>query len=175
MKTFAAFALAATVTATVAAFAAPSFAAEAAPSVTVQSVRIGLAGKSVLQVRTEIRDAASKVCGTRAGDCWAVAVRKANSEFNAINRARQAAAPSPVRSAKLEDGRAGVASVRIALAGRSNEQIAADIAAAADTVCKATNDHADGYRACVTGAVRSAKVQLRQLARAEGSSQVASM
>lgn len=169
MKTFAAFALAATV----AAFAVPSFAAEAAPSVNVQSVRIALAGKSVAQVRTEIRDAASTVCGVRTGDCWASAVRKANSDFNAINRARQAAAPSPVRAAKLEDGR--VVSVRVAVAGRSNEQIAADIAAAADTVCKATNDYAHGYRACVTVAVRSAKVQLRQLARAEGSTQVASM
>jgi len=171
MKTFAAFALAATV----AAFAAPSFAAEAATSVNVDSVRIALADKSDTQVRTEIRDAAAKVCRAPAGDCWAGAVRKANSDFNAINRARQAAAPTPVRAAKLEDGRAGVVSVRVALVGRSNDQIAADIAAAADTVCKATNDYAHGYRACVTGAVRAAKVQLRQLARTEGSSQVASL
>lgn len=171
MKNFAAFALAATV----AAFAVPSFAAEAAPSVNVQSVRIALTGKSVAQVRAEIRDAATTVCGAPAGDCWSSSVRKANSDFNAINRGRQAAAPAPVRSAKLEDGRAGVASVRVALVGRSNEQIAADIAAAADTVCKATNDYAPDYRACVVGAVRSAKVQLRQLARADGSSQVASM
>lgn len=173
MKNFAAFVLAA---ATVAAFAAPAFAADAAPSqVSVQSVRIALAGKSDTQVRTEIRDAASTVCGATAGDCWSTSVSKANADFNAINRARQAVAPTPVRAAKLEDGRAGVVSVRVALAGRSNEQISADIAAAANTVCKATNDYAPDYRACVTGAVRSAKVQLRQLARAEGSSQVASM
>ena len=102
-------------------------------------------------------------------------MRKANSDFNAINRSRQAAAPTPVRAAKLEDGRADVATVRVAVAGRTNEQIQADIAAAANTVCKATNDYAPDYRACVTGAVRSAKVQLRQLARAQGSSQLASL
>ena len=171
MKTFAAFALAATV----AAFAAPSLAAEAAPSLNVQSVRIALAGKSVAQVRAEIRDAATTVCGVPAGDCWTASVRKATSDFYAINRARQAANPTPVRSARLEDGRADVASVRVALAGRSDEQIQADIAAAADTVCKATNGYAPGYRACVVGAVRSANEQLRQMARAEGSTQVASM
>ncbi|CAN5551685.1 hypothetical protein BH10PSE5_BH10PSE5_02920 [soil metagenome] len=171
MKTFAAFAVAATV----AAFAAPSFAAEAAPSVNVQSVRIALTGKTVAQVRAEIRDAATTVCGAPAGDCWSASVHRATSDFYAINRARVAANAAPVRSAKLEDGRTNVASVRVALAGRSNEQISADISAAAATVCKATNDYAPDYRACVTGAVRSAKVQLRQLARTEGSSQVASM
>ncbi|CAN5907768.1 hypothetical protein BH11PSE1_BH11PSE1_00530 [soil metagenome] len=171
MKTFAAFAVAATV----AAFAVPSFAAEAAPSVNVQSVRIALTGKTAAQVRAEIRDAATTVCGVPAGDCWSTSVRKANSDFYAINRTRLSANATPVRSAKLADGRTNVASVRVALAGRSNEQISADIAAAAATVCKATNDYASDYRACVTGAVRSAKVQLRQLARAEGSSQVASM
>ena len=171
MKTFAAFAVAATV----AAFAVPSFAAEAAPSVNVQSVRIALTGKTATQVRAEIRDAATTVCGAPAGDCWSSSVRKANSDFYAINRNREAASATPVRSAKLEDGRTNVASIRVALAGRSNEQISSDIAAAAATVCKATNDFAPDYRACVTGAVRSAKVQLRQLARADGSSQVASM
>lgn len=171
MKTFAAFAIAATV----AAFAAPSFAAEAAPSVNVQSVRIALSGKTATQVRAEIRDAATTVCGAPEGDCWSTSVRRANRDFNAINRNHEAANPAPARSAKLEDGRASVASVRVALVGRSNEQISADISAAANTVCKATNDFAPDYRACVVGAVRSAKVQLRQLARAEGSSQVASM
>ena len=172
MKTFAAFALAATV----AAFAVPSFAAEASPSqLNVKSVRIALTGKTVAQVRAEIRDAATTVCGAAAGDCWNTSVRKANSDFNAINRSRQAAAPTPVRAAKLEDGRADVATVRVAVAGRTNEQIQADIAAAANTVCKATNDYAPYYRACLTGAVPSAKVQLRQLARAQGSSQLASL
>ncbi|WP_340646014.1 hypothetical protein [Phenylobacterium sp.] len=169
MKIFAAFAVAAAVSA----FAVPSFAADGV--VSVDSVRIALAGKSDAQVRTEIRDAASTVCGALTGDCWANAVRKANADFSAISRARQPAAPAPVRAAKLEDGRATVASVRVALVGRSNDQIQADIAAAANTVCKATNDYAPDYRACVTGAVRSAQLQLRQLARLEGSSQVASM
>ncbi|MFZ3005473.1 MAG: hypothetical protein WA047_04810, partial [Phenylobacterium sp.] len=80
MKTFAAFALAATV----AAFAVPAFAAEAPSSqLNVQSVRIALTGKTVAQVRAEIRDAATTVCGAAAGDCWNTSVRKANSDFNA--------------------------------------------------------------------------------------------
>lgn len=169
MNKFAALALAATVSA----FGiSPALAADAS-HVDVQTVRISLVGKTDVQVRAEIRDAAATVCGETAGDCVTTSIRRANAQFNAITRKR-AAAEAPARTAKLEDGRAAVATVRVALAGRSAAQVEADINAAADTVCKATNDSAPDYRACVSGAVRSAKFQLRQLAQVERPTQVAS-
>lgn len=169
MNKFAALAVVATVSAL---GFQPALAADAS-RVNVQTVRISLIGKTDAQVRTEIRDAAATVCGASVSDCTSLAIRKANAQFDKITRKRAAIA-APTRTARLYDGRAQVASVRVALAGRSPAEIEADINAAADTVCKATNETAPDYRSCVTGAVRSAKFQLRQLAQAERPQQLAS-
>jgi len=54
--------------------------------------------------------------------------------------------------------------MRVSLKGKSAQQIDAEIKLAAETVCKAANSisRAD-YRACVGGAVRSAKAQLQAM------------
>jgi UrcA family protein len=53
--------------------------------------------------------------------------------------------------------------VRVSLKGKSADQINAEIKLAAETVCKAANSSGNraDFRACVGGAVRSAKAQLQ--------------
>ena len=118
-------------------------------------VRISLIGKTDAQVVAEIKAAAGTVCGAEGGPCVQSATRNANRQYAAIKRTRDAGAT------KVEVLREDRATVRVKIAGRSIEQINADIDAAAKTVCKALGT-AD-YRGCVDKAARSAKTQLREM------------
>jgi hypothetical protein len=136
--------------------AAPAAAADLRVSRTESPVvRINLIGKTDAQVMSEIQAAATTVCEAAGGPCVQTAVRNANRQYAAIKRSRD-----PV-VAKVEVLREDRASVRVKVAGRSLEQIDADIDAAAKTVCKAIGG-AD-YRGCVEKAARTAKAQLRDL------------
>jgi len=136
--------------------AAPAAAADLRVSSTPSPVvRISLIGKTDAQVASEIQAAATQVCDAAGGPCVQGAIRNASRQYAAIKRSRD-----PV-VAKVEVLREDRASVRVKIAGRSLEQIDADIDAAARTVCKAIGG-AD-FRGCVEKASRSAKAQLRDM------------
>lgn len=118
-------------------------------------VRISLIGKTDAQVAGEIKTAAETVCAAEAGSCVQTAVRNANRQYAAIKKARDGGAT------KVEVLREDRATVRVKVAGRSIEQIHADIDAAAKSVCKAVGT-AD-FRGCVDKASRNAKTQLRDM------------
>lgn len=118
-------------------------------------VRISLIGKTDSQVSREIADAAGKVCEGEGRACVQASIRQANRQYAAIKRSRDAV------TTKVEVIREDRATVRVKLAGRSIEQIHADIDAAAKTVCKAVGG-AD-FRGCVDKATRNAKNQLRDM------------
>ena len=143
------FAFLAALVATSAAFAAPASAAHL--------VRISLADKSTAQIDAEIRAAAQAVCTDRKAsdsvECVATAINGANRQLTGIIKARANQAPAR---------REALTVMRVSLKGKSADQVHADIRQAAEAVCKASNptDMVD-YRACVGGAVRSAKAQLQ--------------
>ncbi|WP_184720905.1 hypothetical protein [Caulobacter sp.] len=144
MKTLAA------ITLTAAALLAGS--ANAAPS----QVRVSVVGKSSAQVATEIKAAALTVCGEdaqRYGDaCVDGAVLNANRQLAQIHRARQAGV-APIQSVSV---------VRIALKGKTLDQVHNEIRTAARTVCKAEQrTTVVSYQACVADTVRNAKAQLQ--------------
>lgn len=118
-------------------------------------VRISLIGKTDAQVTREIQDAAGTVCAGEGQACFQASIRNATRQYAAIKRSRDAV------TTKVEVLREDRATVRVKLAGRSLEQIHADIDAAAKTVCKAVGS-AD-YRGCVDKAARNAKTQLRDM------------
>jgi hypothetical protein len=156
-------------TALTVAFASPAAASEVRVAKTsTPVVHVSLVGKSVAQIDADIQAAAATVCGDAKGPCAAAAVRDANHQLAAINRAH-ARANEP---SKVDVARADPKSVRVAVTGRSLAQINADIDAAAKTVCK--SESSSSYRDCVDGAVRSAKAQLREMAQASRPEQVAS-
>lgn len=143
-------------TAAAALFALPAAAADLRVSPNPSAVvRINLIGKTDAQVATEIKTAAGTVCGAEGGPCVQSAIRNANRQYAAIKRTRDAT------TTKVEVIREDRATVRVKIAGRSLEQINADIEAAAKTVCKAVGS-AD-YRGCVDKASRNAKTQLRDM------------
>ncbi|RAK64246.1 hypothetical protein [Phenylobacterium kunshanense] len=121
----------------------------------VPMVRISLIGKTDAQVSAEIKNAAATVCNAEAGACVQTAVLNANRQYTAIKRARDGGAT------KVEVIREDRASVRVKIAGRSMDQIHADIDSAAKAVCKAVGS-AD-FRTCVDKASRNAKTQLRDM------------
>lgn len=123
-------------------------------------VRIAVAGKSDVELRAEIKAAATTVCGKANFDCAAEAIRDANAQLASINRAQQRAA----QPAKIDVARADPTSVRVRVTGRTLAQVNADIEAAAKLVCK--GQAGGDYTGCVIGAVHSAKAQLRELAQA---------
>ena len=127
-------------------------------------VHIPLAGKSAAQIDAEINKAAYTVCGAD-NLCARGAVEDANDQLRAI-----AHKSGP---AKVEVARQGPSIVRVSLAGKSLAKIDADIQAAADSVCKATNDDRAGYAACVSVAVSDAKAQLKSFAKSEQRQQLA--
>ena len=142
--------------AAVAMIAVPAAAADLRVSPTPSPVvRISLIGKTDAQVASEIQAAATTVCDAAGGPCVQTATRNATRQYAAIKRARDAG------TTKVEVLREDRATVRVKIAGRSMEQIDADIDAAARTVCKAIGG-AD-FRACVDKAARSAKTQLRDM------------
>ena len=137
-------------------FALPAAAADLRVSQTESPVvRINLIGKTDAQVSSEIKAAASTVCGAEGGLCVQTAIRNANRQYAAIKKSRDAV------TTKVEVIREDRATVRVKIAGRSLEQINADIDSAAKTVCKAVGS-AD-FRTCVERAARNAKTQLRDM------------
>ncbi|MDP3745842.1 MAG: hypothetical protein Q8Q88_02230 [Phenylobacterium sp.] len=150
--------------------AAPASAADIrVSSAPTPVVRIALAGKSDAQISAEIKAAATTVCGQAASDCAAAAIRDANTQLASINRAHARAANAAQRIDVVRDD---PKSVRVPVTGRSLVQINTDIDAAAKAVCKGQAGTA--YRSCVTGATRSAKAQLQQMAQTPRPAQVAS-
>lgn len=119
-------------------------------------VRISLIGKTDAQVAGEIQAAATTVCNASAGPCVQSAIRNANRQYAAIKRSRDGAAATKVEV--IRDERA---SVRVKVAGRSFDQINADIDAAAKSVCKAVGG--PNFRGCVDKASRDARTQLRDM------------
>lgn len=146
--------------------AAPAVAADLRVSPTPSPVvRISLIGKTDAQVQGEIQAAAATVCDAAGGPCVQTAVRNANRQYAAIKRSRDAV------TTKVEVLREDRATVRVKIAGRSLEQIDADIEAAAKTVCKAIGG--SDFRACVDKAERTAKAQLREMQVASAGEQFA--
>lgn len=133
-------------------------AAIAAPASAATLVRVSLIGKSDAQIATEIRTAAEQVCKadkSAASACIDTAMRDANRQLSGIIKART----NPRVATRQE----AVTIVRVALKGKSADQINAEIRVAAQTVCKASKDFNSRYefQACVGSAVRSAKAQLQ--------------
>lgn len=160
------FACLAAAAATALMIAAPAAAADLRVSPTPGPVvRISLIGKTDAQVASEIQAAATTVCEAASGPCVQTAIRSANRQYAAIKRSRDTVV------AKVEVLREDRATVRVKIAGRSLEQIDADIDAAAKTVCKAIGG-AD-FRGCVEKASRTAKAQLRDMQVASAGDQFA--
>lgn len=136
-------------------------AAIAAPASAATLIRVSLAGKSDVQVRSEITAAAQTVCATEksafAASCVETTVRDANRQLAGIIKARSAS--------KVDTRREAISVVRVSLKGKSTSEIHAEIHAAAQAVCKASKDYTSRYefQACVGSTVRAAKAQLQAL------------
>lgn len=125
-------------------------------------VRIPVAGKTAEALRAEINTAAVDVCGrpdVEKNGCVALAVRDANRQLKAINRAHDLAA------GRVEVARNDPTTVRVSLKGKTTAQIESDIDAAARSVCKASTGAAVGptFSSCVASSVRDAKSRLAQV------------
>lgn len=131
--------------ATAAILAAPAAAA-------TTEVRVSITGKSATQVQSEIKTAAGAVCGDYDAACVDGAILNARRQLTQIHRARQTGAVAAQ----------SVSVVRIALKGKTRDQIHAEIRAAAQTVCKVgQRSTVISYQACVADTVRNAKTQLQ--------------
>lgn len=152
MKKFAALAALVTVSAAI-----------AAPASAATLVRVSLAGKNSVEINNAIKTAAQTVCAsekaTAVEACLEGATYDANRQLASILKARSG--PS-----KVWARRESVSVVRVSLKGKSPDQIHAEIRAAAEAVCKASNDYNNRteFRACVGGTVRSAKARLQAMA-----------
>lgn len=127
-------------------------------------VHIPLAGKSNVQINTEINSAARTVCGTNSG-CVGAAVEDAQAQLRAIGRTSGVA--------KVEVARAAPSTIHVALAGKSGAKIQADVQDAAQTVCKAATGEKSEYAACVAEAVADANHQLSYIAKVDQHKQLA--
>lgn len=146
MKTFAALAA----LAIAAAVAAPA-------SAKTNEVRISIAGKNSVEIQNAIKAAADTVCTANgklvAADCVENAITSANRQLAMIVRARDTGKALPSETLSV---------VRIALKGKSRDQIHSEIRVAAQTVCKAQPRFSVAtYQACVADTVRAAKAQLQ--------------
>lgn len=119
-------------------------------------VRVNVIGKTDAQVAAEIKAAAATVCSATFSPCVEAATANANRQYAAIKRALGGAGGT-----RVEVVREARHSIRVKVAGRSIEQINADIAVAAKTVCKSVGG--PDYRNCIDQASRDAKSQLRDL------------
>ena len=124
-------------------------------------VRIPVAGKSADALRVEISAAAESVCGrpdVAKNGCVSLAVRDANRQLKAINRAHDVAA------GRVEVARNDPTTIRVSLKGKTAAQIDNDIDAAARSVCKASTGAGVGpaFSECVAASVKSAKTRLAQ-------------
>lgn len=138
---------------TLVAIAALTAAALVAPAhAATPEVRVSLTGKSPAQVDSEIKTAAATVCGAYDALCVDGAILNARRQLSQIHRARQIGA-TPAQSVSV---------VRIALKGKTRDQVHAEIRTAAQTVCKAgQRSTVISYQACVADTVRNAKAQLQ--------------
>jgi hypothetical protein len=126
-------------------------------------VRIPVAGKTADALKLEISNAAETVCDrpdVAKNGCVAVAVRDANRQLRAINRAHD------VVAGRLEVARNDPTTIRVSLKGKTPAQIENDIDAAARSVCKASTGAAVGpaFGSCFSASVRDAKSRLAQVA-----------
>jgi len=128
------------------------------------AIHISVAGKTTVQVRSEIKAAANVVCGQADAECIQVAVNDANAQFAALTRSSG--------KANVDVARADPLTVHVSLAGKTRSQIGAEIQEAAQTVCKTV----EGFEraACVSSAVEDANAQLRTFAQAERPRKLAS-
>jgi hypothetical protein len=125
-------------------------------------VRIPVAGKTADALKIEISTAAETVCGrpgAARSDCVAVAVRDANRQLKAINRAHD------LTAGRVEVARNDPTSIRVSLKGKTPAQIENDIDAAARSVCKASTGAAAGpvFGSCFSASVRDARSHLAQV------------
>ena len=96
--------------------------------------------------------AAATVCGARDMTCVDDAILNARRQLVQINRARQTGGVAAQ----------SVSVVRIAVKGKTRDQLHAEIRTAAQTVCKAgQRATVISYQACVADTVRNAKAQLQ--------------
>ena len=138
------------------------------------AVHISIVGKSPVQVRDEIKVAATTVCGASSGACFNDSVEDANSQLSAIMTARTSkTAANPAASPTVEVARADPTTVRLSIKGKSPMVIEADIASAARTVCTSAGVGVSDYRACVTDAINDAKAQLQFVARLDPADRLA--
>ncbi|MDB5457331.1 MAG: hypothetical protein JWP92_2916 [Caulobacter sp.] len=133
-------------------------------------VRVSLAGKSSVQIQADLKAAADTVCaaqGNMRGEslraCVTASLRDARSQLVRINPALASAKPTKVLVAREDKS-----VIRVAVAGKSELQLSAEINTAAETVCKVSTGTTIGasFRSCVTGAVKDANAQLREIAQA---------
>ncbi len=142
---------------------APAFATDLhVSSNTVTAVRVPLAGKSAAQISADIKAAAETVCkgAGGVGACVQVAIGDANHQLTAIRRSHDTAT-------KVEVARNDPSTIRVSLKGKSNEQILAEVDAAAQSVCKAATHSTAGvaFSACVSTSARDAKERLADITR----------
>lgn len=138
------------------------------------AIHISIVGKTALQVREEIKTAATTVCGAPSGACFSDAVDDANSQLSAIMAARTSkTAANTTDAPNVEVARADPTTVHVSIKGKSRMVIEADIAAAARSVCTAAGGSAGEYGNCVTDAINDAKSQLQFVARLDPSDRLA--
>jgi hypothetical protein len=137
-------------------------------SPTNPTVRIAVAGKSASQLDTEIKAAANFVCGAEA-ECVTEAIQDANGQLRYL---ASLAHRSPAANLQVERG--GPTTIRVSLTNKSAATIRAEIQDAAQKVCKAANEPTGDLFVCVDAAVADATQQLRVIAQASSSRQVAS-
>jgi hypothetical protein len=114
-------------------------------------VRIPVAGKTAEALKIEISTAAETVCGrpdTAKNGCVSVAVRDANRQLKAINRAHDVAA------GRVEVARNDPTTIRVSLTGKTAAQIDTDIDAAVGPA----------FGSCFSASVRDARSRLAQVA-----------
>jgi len=127
--------------------------AASAETAQARQIRISTANKAAAEVKAEIKVAAKTVCEGLGGDCAERASLNAHRQFARLQRVNTAA-PKPA---------ARPTTIRIALAGKSQAQVRAEIRAAAQEVCANTNAGVGGLQACVSRAVADATQQLHGL------------
>jgi hypothetical protein len=131
------------------------------------AVHISLAGKSSDQLKVEIKAAANQVCGASDAICVDQAIEDAYAQLSAIHRSSH-----PV--ARIDVNANGDAVMRVAVKGRSEAAVSADIRKAARAVCEATNADPASFHACMSASLKDAMSQLHTVAKAGGFTELAS-
>lgn len=139
------------------------------------AIHISIVGKSTVQVRDEIKAAATTVCGAASGACFSDAVQDADNQLSAITAARSSkTAAGPASAPNVEVARADPTTVHLSIKGKSRMVIEADITAAARMVCTAAHMTSGEYTNCVADAISDAKAQLQFVAGIDRAEKLAS-